>query len=34
MKPFSIRRRLLLLLLGSLVLVWLTMLGFSYRQAH
>jgi two-component system, OmpR family, sensor histidine kinase QseC len=34
MKPFSIRRRLLLLLLGSMVLVWLTMLGFSYRQAH
>ncbi len=34
MRRFSIRRRLLLLLLGSLVLVWGTMLGFSYRKAH
>lgn len=31
---FSIRRRLLLLLLVSLTLVWLAMLGFSYDKAH
>ena len=34
MKQFSIRRRLLWLLLGSLVLVWLAMLGLSYEKAH
>lgn len=34
MKNFSIRRRLVLLLLGSLVLVWIAMLGFGYTKAH
>jgi len=31
---FSIRRRLLLLLLGSLALVWVVMLGLTYSKAH
>lgn len=34
MKRFSIRRRLLWLLLGSLVLVWGVMLAAGYRKAH
>ncbi|MBS0316049.1 MAG: sensor histidine kinase N-terminal domain-containing protein [Proteobacteria bacterium] len=34
MKRFSIRRRLLLLLLGSLVLVWAAMLGVGYEKAR
>lgn len=34
MTPFSIRRRLLLLLLGSLVLVWGAMLGVGYEEAR
>lgn len=34
MKHFSMRRRLLLLLLGSLVLVWAAILGFGYSEAH
>lgn len=34
MKPFSIRRRLLLLLLGSLALVWLGMLVYGYYEAR
>lgn len=34
MKAFSIRRRLLAMLLGSLVLTWAAMLGFGYQKAH
>lgn len=34
MRPASIRRRLLLLLLGSLVLVWALMLAVVYREAR
>ncbi|WHZ12133.1 MAG: Sensory histidine kinase QseC [Burkholderiaceae bacterium] len=34
MTRFSIRRRLLLLLLGSLVLVWAAMLGVGYEKAR
>lgn len=34
MRHFSIRRRLLLLLLGSLALVWVVMLGLTYSKAH
>lgn len=34
MKRFSIRRRLLLLLLGSLVLVWAAMLAVGYEKAR
>lgn len=34
MKRYSIRRRLLWLLLGSLVVVWSAMLGVSYHKVH
>lgn len=34
MKTFSIRRRLLITLFASLVLVWITMLAFGYQKAH
>ena len=34
MKTFSVRRRLLVMLLGSLALVWIAMLGFGYQKAH
>ncbi|MBZ0088630.1 MAG: sensor histidine kinase N-terminal domain-containing protein [Thermomonas sp.] len=34
MKTFSVRRRLLVMLLGSLALVWIVMLGFGYQKAH
>lgn len=34
MKLFSIRRRLFVMLLGSLVLTWAAMLGFGYQKAH
>ncbi len=34
MKTFSIRRRLLITLLASLVLVWIAMLAFGYQKVH
>lgn len=34
MKPFSLRRRLTLLILASIVFVWGAMLAFSYREAR
>ncbi len=34
MKHYSIRRRLLGMLLGSLVLAWAAMLGFGYQKVH